>query len=113
MPRLKENGQLEKKMATYADAMVATAGLLAMAGVPVVGYWSEHNRTGKLSEDRALQLARKIRAEWNSENFGEELVDEEIPAPTSGEPEKVDERRRERRRAEGACGTTPARQLLK
>ena len=47
MPRLKENGQL------------ATAGLLAMAGVPVVawGSWSEHNKRALkpiLSADRDM-----------------------------------------------------------
>ena len=28
---------------------------------------------------------------WNAENIGEELIDEEIPAPLPGEPEKEDE----------------------
>ena len=32
-------------MASYADAMVATAGLLAAAGLPATArdYWSEHS----------------------------------------------------------------------
>ena len=52
MPRLKENGQLEKKMATYADATVATAALLAMAGgVPVV----EHSERALLPTWLALK----------------------------------------------------------
>ena len=39
--------------------------------------------------------AGEIRAERNSENIGEELVDEEIPAPIPREPEKVDEASRD------------------
>ena len=45
MPRLKADGELEQKPAGYADAMVATAGLLAALGLPleVQGYWTEHS----------------------------------------------------------------------
>ena len=45
MPRLKADGALEPKPASYADAMVATAGLLATLGLPleVQGYWTEHS----------------------------------------------------------------------
>ena len=35
-------------------------------------------------------MAREIRAEWNAETIGE-LVNEEIPVPIAGEPEKLDE----------------------
>ena len=42
LPRLNQDGLLEKKPASYADAMVATAGLLSILGLPleVQGYWS-------------------------------------------------------------------------
>ena len=46
LPRL----NLEKKPASYADAMVATAGLLGILGLPleVQGYWTEHSeRSGR------------------------------------------------------------------
>ena len=33
MPRLGQDGQLEPKPANYADAMVATAGLLGVVGL--------------------------------------------------------------------------------
>ena len=44
LPRLNQDGLLEKKPASYADAMVATAGLLGILGLPleVQGYWTEH-----------------------------------------------------------------------
>ena len=43
MPRLKSDGGLEPKPACYADAMVATAGLLGILGLPLElqGYWTE------------------------------------------------------------------------
>ena len=43
--RLNQDGLLEKKPASYADAMVATAGLLGSLGLPleVQGYWTEHS----------------------------------------------------------------------
>ena len=45
VPRLKGNGALDNRMASYADAMVATAGLLSAIQLPQVtqGYWTEHS----------------------------------------------------------------------
>ena len=45
MPRLKGNGALDNRMASYGDAMVATAGLLSAMNLPQVtqGYWTEHS----------------------------------------------------------------------
>ena len=45
VPRLKGNGALDNRMASYADAMVATAGLLSAMQLPQVtqGYWTEHS----------------------------------------------------------------------
>ena len=42
LPRLNQDGLLERKPASYADAMVATAGLLSILGLPleVQGYWT-------------------------------------------------------------------------
>ena len=44
MPRMKGNGALENRMASYGNAMVATAGLLSAMNLPQVtqGYWTEH-----------------------------------------------------------------------
>ena len=36
LPRIKGDGILERKMASYADAMAASVHLLAMAGLPIV-----------------------------------------------------------------------------
>ena len=45
MPRMKGNGALDNRMASYGDAMVATAGLLSAMSLPAVtqGYWTEHS----------------------------------------------------------------------
>ena len=45
MPRMKGNQALDNHMASYGDAMVATAGLLSALGLPsqVQGYWTEHS----------------------------------------------------------------------
>ena len=45
MPRLKGNGALDSRMASYGDGMVATAGLLSAMNLPQVtqGYWTEHS----------------------------------------------------------------------
>ena len=45
LPRIKGDGTLERKMASYADAMAASVHLLAMAGLPIMvrTYWSEHS----------------------------------------------------------------------
>ena len=45
MPRLKGNGALDNRMASYGDAMVATAGLLSAMNLPQVtqGFWTEHS----------------------------------------------------------------------
>ena len=45
MPRLKGNGALDNRMASYGDVMVATAGLLSAMNLPQVtqGYWTEHS----------------------------------------------------------------------
>ena len=50
MPRLKSDGGLEPKPASYADAMVATAGLLGILGLPLElqGYWAEHSERSVL-----------------------------------------------------------------
>ena len=50
MPRLKSDGGLEPKPAGYADAMVATAGLLKILGLPLElqGYWTEHSERSVL-----------------------------------------------------------------
>ena len=50
MPRLKSDGGLEPKPACYADAMVATAGLLGILGLPLElqGYWTEHSERSVL-----------------------------------------------------------------
>ena len=50
LPRLNQDGLLEKKPASYADAMVATAGLLGILGLPleVQGYWTEHSERSVL-----------------------------------------------------------------
>ena len=50
MPRLKSDGRLEPKPACYADAMVATAGLLGILGLPLElqGYWTEHSERSVL-----------------------------------------------------------------
>ena len=57
MPRLKADGALEPKPAGYADAMVATAGLLATLGLPleVQGYWTEHSERSVLPTALSLQ----------------------------------------------------------
>ena len=57
MPRLKADGELERKPAGYADAMVATAGLLAALGLPleVQGYWTEHSERSVLPTALSLQ----------------------------------------------------------
>ena len=57
MPRLKADGALEPKPASYADAMVATAGLLATLGLPlkVQGYWTEHSERSVLPTALSLQ----------------------------------------------------------
>ena len=48
MPRLKSDGGLEPKPACYADAMVATAGLLGILGLELQGYWTEHSERSVL-----------------------------------------------------------------
>ncbi|OLP88351.1 hypothetical protein AK812_SmicGene30348 [Symbiodinium microadriaticum] len=57
MPRLKADGALEPKPAGYADAMVATAGLLATLGLTleVQGYWTEHSERSVLPTALSLQ----------------------------------------------------------
>ena len=50
MPRMKGNGALDNCMASYGDAMVATAGLLSAVNLPsqVQGYWTEHSERSVL-----------------------------------------------------------------
>ena len=50
MPRMKDDGTLDNRMAGYGDAMVATAGLLAAMRLPthVQGYWTEHSERAVL-----------------------------------------------------------------
>ena len=57
LPRLGSEGQLERKMAVYADAMVATASILAVLGLPSVlqGFWTEHSERAVLPIALALQ----------------------------------------------------------
>ena len=56
MPRLKSDGGLEPKPACYADAMVATAGLLGILGLPLElqGYWTEHSERSVLPTTLSL-----------------------------------------------------------
>ena len=56
LPRLNQDGLLEKKRASYADAMVATAGLLGILGLPleVQGYWTEHSERSVLPTGLSL-----------------------------------------------------------
>ena len=56
LPRLNQDGLLEKKPASYADAMVATAGLLGILGLPleVQGYWTEHSERSVLPTGLSL-----------------------------------------------------------
>ena len=63
MPRLKADGELERKPAGYADAMVATAGLLAALGLPleVQGYWNTANDQCCLRHFRYRTFPRTIR----------------------------------------------------
>ncbi|CAE7707699.1 unnamed protein product, partial [Symbiodinium microadriaticum] len=59
MPRLKSDGGLEPKPAGYADAMVATAGLLKILGLPLElqGYWTEHSERSVLPTALSLMDA--------------------------------------------------------
>ena len=54
--RLNQDGLLEKKPASYADAMVATVGLLGILGLPleVQGYWTEHSERSVLPTGLSL-----------------------------------------------------------
>ena len=54
--RLNQDGLLEKKPASYADAMVATAGLLGILGLPleVQTYWTEHSERSVLPTGLSL-----------------------------------------------------------
>ena len=56
LPRLNQDGLLEKKPASYADAMVAAAGLLGILGLPleVQGYWTEHSERSVLPTGLSL-----------------------------------------------------------
>ncbi|OLQ03577.1 hypothetical protein AK812_SmicGene13423 [Symbiodinium microadriaticum] len=57
LPRLGSDGRLERKMAGYADAMVATAALLTAIGLPgvVQGFWTEHSERAILPTALSLQ----------------------------------------------------------
>ena len=57
LPRIKGDGALERKMASYADAMAASVHLLAMAGLPIVvrTYWSEHSERTVLPTGLSLK----------------------------------------------------------
>ncbi|CAE7312401.1 abhd17c, partial [Symbiodinium microadriaticum] len=57
LPRLGSDGGLERKMASYADAMVATAALLTAMGLPgvVQGFWTEHSERAILPTALSLQ----------------------------------------------------------
>ena len=73
VPRLKGNGALDNRMASYADAMIATAGLLTAIQLPQVtqGYWTEHSEravipTG-LSVLEAPPSDKNILARWKPE----------------------------------------------
>eukprot|EP00439_Symbiodinium_sp_Y106_P024791 s11090_g3.t1 len=54
--KLVKDGLLEKKPASYADAMVATAGLLGILGLPleVQGYWTERSERSVLPTGLSL-----------------------------------------------------------
>ena len=56
LPRLNQDGLLEKKPASYVDAMVAAAGLLGILGLPleVQGYWTEHSERSVLPTGLSL-----------------------------------------------------------
>ena len=73
VPRLKGNGALDNRMASHADAMVATAGLLSAMQLPQVtqGYWTEHSEravipTG-LSVLEAPRSDKDILGRWKPE----------------------------------------------
>ena len=74
VPRLKGSGALDNRMASYADAMVATAGLLSAIQLPQVvqGYWTEHSEravipTG-LSVLEAPPSDKDILGRWKNED---------------------------------------------
>ena len=47
---------MDRKMASYADAVVATAAVLARIGIPtaVQGYWTEHSERSILPTALAI-----------------------------------------------------------
>ena len=57
VPRIKGDGTLKRKMASYADAMAASVHLLAMAGLPIMvrTYWSEHSERTVLPTGLSLK----------------------------------------------------------
>ena len=73
MPRLKGNGALDNRMASYGDAMVATAGLLGAMNLPQVtqGYWTEHSERAviptNLSVLEAPPVDKDILGRWKPE----------------------------------------------
>ena len=73
LPPLNQDGLLEKKPASYADAMVATAGLLGILGLPleVQGYWTEHSERSVLPTGLSLMEVpvqdRDLLGRWKPE----------------------------------------------
>ena len=64
MPRMKGDGALDNRMASYGDAMVATAGLLSAMNLPaaVQGYWTKHSERSVIPTGLAvLEALRPIR----------------------------------------------------
>ena len=67
VPRLKGNGALDNRMASYADAMVATAQLLSAIQLPQVtqGYWTEHSERAVIPTQRTED--KNILGRWKPE----------------------------------------------
>ena len=76
MPRLKGNGALDNRMASYGDAMVATAGLLSAMNLPQVthGYWTEHSERAVIHTGLPVletpPLDKDILARWKPMRAG-------------------------------------------
>ena len=69
LPRIKGDGTLERKMASYADAMAASVHLLAMAGLPIVvrTCWSEHSERTLLPTGLSLKPIPPADGRWKPE----------------------------------------------
>ena len=73
MLRMKGNGAVDNRMASYGDAMVATAGLLSAMNLPQVtqGYWTEHSERAVLLTGLSVletpPLDKDILGRWKPE----------------------------------------------